>query len=143
MSERNGNPHDEIGPGGTSTICSHTLSNGGTLITESTLLAHMSQSSYDDTIKFRAGTLKEAANELDSIHLGGINISELARAGLTEMLRRTMTDEDKIALYEHYKEDEISEAATRLLLGDEFDMLEEDIEEFAAAAEEDTSQYLA
>lgn len=103
----------------------------------------MSQSSYDDTIKFRAGTLKEAANELDSIHLGGINISELARAGLTEMLRRTMTDEDKIALYEHYKEGEISEEAARLLLGDEFDMLEEEIEEFAAAAEEDTSGYLA
>jgi len=37
----------------------------------------MSQGSYDDTIKFRAGALKEAAGELDAIHLGGINISEL------------------------------------------------------------------
>lgn len=102
----------------------------------------MSQGSYDDTIKFRAGALKEAAGELDSIHLGGINISELARTGLTDMLRRAMTDEDKIALYEHYKAGEVSEEATRLLLGDEFNLLQEDIEEFAVAADEDTSQYL-
>ena len=102
----------------------------------------MSQGSYDDTIKFRAGALKEAANELDAIHLGGINISELARAGLTEMLRRTMTDEDKITLYERYKAGEISEDATRLLLGEEFDLLQEDSQAFARAAEDDTSQYL-
>ena len=102
----------------------------------------MSQGSYDDTIKFRAGTLKEAAGELDSIHRGGNNISELARTGLTDMLRRTMTDEDKIALYEHYKAGEVSEEATRLLLGDEFDLLQEDIEEFTAATDEDTSKYL-
>jgi hypothetical protein len=102
----------------------------------------MSHGSYDDTIKFRAGALKEAAGELNAIHLGGINVSELARAGLAEMLRRTMTDEDKITLYERYKADEISEDATRLLLGEEFDLLQEDIEEFAAAAEDDTSQYL-
>ena len=42
----------------------------------------MSQKSLDDTIKFRAGPLKEAATELDSVHLGGINISRLAREGL-------------------------------------------------------------
>jgi len=102
----------------------------------------MSQGSYDDTIKFRAGALKEAAGEPDAIHLGGINISELARAGLADMLRRSMTDEDKITLYERYKAGEISEEATRLLLGEEFDLLQEDIEEFAAAAEDDTSQYL-
>lgn len=102
----------------------------------------MSQGSYDDTIKFRAGALKEAAGELDSIHLGGINISELARTGLTDMLRRAMTDEDKITLYERYRTGEISEEATRLLLGEEFDLLQEDIEAFAGAADDDTSQYL-
>jgi len=58
------------------------------------------------------------------------------------MLRRSMTDEDKITLYERYKAGGISEEATRLLLGEEFDLLQEDIEEFAAAAEDDTSQYL-
>jgi len=40
------------------------------------------------------------------------------------------------------RQGEISEEATRLLLGEEFDLLQEDIEEFAAAAEDDTSQYL-
>jgi tRNA U55 pseudouridine synthase TruB len=59
----------------------------------------MSQESLDDTIKFRAGPLKQAAGELDAVHLGGINISELAREGLTEMLRRTITDEDMITIY--------------------------------------------
>jgi hypothetical protein len=98
--------------------------------------------SYDDTIKFRAGTLKEAADELDTVHLGGINISELAREGLTDMLHRTMTDEDKISIYEHYKANKLSKEATRMLLGEEFDLLQEDIEAFAEAAEDDTSQYL-
>lgn len=102
----------------------------------------MSQESLDESIKFRAGALKEAASQLDAVHLGGINISELAREGLTEMLRRTMTDEDKIRIYERYTDGEISEEATRLLLGDEFDMLQEDIEAFREAVEDDTSGYL-
>ncbi|AWB28498.1 hypothetical protein [Halococcoides cellulosivorans] len=102
----------------------------------------MSQDSFDDTIKFRAGPLKEAANELDSVHLGGINISELAREGLSQMLGRTMTDDDKIAIYERYSVGDLSEDATRLLLGDEFDLLEEDIDAFREAVEDDTSDYL-
>jgi len=68
----------------------------------------MSQESLDDTIKFRAGPLKEAATELDSVHLGGINISELAREGLTQMLQRSMTDDDKIAIYERYSAGDLS-----------------------------------
>jgi len=102
----------------------------------------MSQGSYDDTIKFRAGALKEAAGELmRSISAGSISANSPERA-FADMLRRSMTDEDKITLYERYKAGEISEEATRLLLGEEFDLLQEDIEEFAAAAEDDTSQYL-
>lgn len=53
-----------------------------------------------------------------------------------------MTDEGKFTLYEDYKASEISEGATRLLLGEKFNLLQEDIEAFAAAADEDTSQYL-
>jgi hypothetical protein len=102
----------------------------------------MSQESLDDTIKFRAGPLKEAAGELDAVHLGGINISELAREGLTEMLRRTMTDEDKIAIYERYSNDDVSEDAARVLLGEEFNQLQADIDAFRDAAEDDTSDYL-
>ena len=102
----------------------------------------MSQESLDDTIKFRAGPLKEAANELDSVHLGGINISELGRAGLTQMLRRAMTDEEKIAIYERYSAGDLSEAAARVLLGEEFDLLQEDIDAFREATADDTSDYL-
>ena len=102
----------------------------------------MSQESLDDTIKFRAGPLKEAATELESVHLGGINISALAREGLSQMLRRSMTDDDKVAIYERYSTGELSEDATRVLLGDEFDLLQEDIDAFREAAEDDTSEYL-
>ncbi|WP_424016107.1 hypothetical protein ACOZ4N_00465 (plasmid) [Halorientalis pallida] len=102
----------------------------------------MSQESLDDTIKFRAGPLKEAASELDSVHLGGINISELAREGLTQMLQRSITDDDKIAIYERYSAGDISEDAARVLLGDELDLLEEDIDDFREGATDDTSDYL-
>lgn len=102
----------------------------------------MSQGSLDESIKFRAGSLKEAAAQLDAVHLGGINVSELAREGLTEMLRRTMTDEDKIKIYERFASGETSEDAARLLLGEEFDLLQEDIDEFRAAVEADISQSL-
>ena len=102
----------------------------------------MSQESFDGTIKFRAGPLKEAATELDAVHLGGINVSELAREGLTRMLRRAMTDDDRIAIYERYSSGDLSEDAARVLLGDAFDLLQEDIDAFREAAEDDTSDYL-
>jgi len=92
--------------------------------------------------QIRAGPLKEAATELDSVHLGGINISELAREGLTQMLQRSMTDDDKIAIYERYSAGDLSEDAARVLLGDELDLLEEDIDAFREAATDDTSDYL-
>jgi len=79
----------------------------------------MSQNRSTIRSKFRAGPLKEAATELDSVHLGGINISELAREGLTQMLQRSMTDDDKIAIYERYSAGDLSEDAARVLLGDE------------------------
>jgi hypothetical protein len=115
---------------------------GEQFITLPLVVRVMSQESLDDAIKFRAGPLKEAATELDSVHLGGINISELAREGLTQMLRRTMTDDDKIAIYERYSAEDLSEDAARVLLGDEFDLLQEDINAFREAAEDDTSDYL-
>jgi hypothetical protein len=60
---------------------------GKQFIKQARLFPVRSQESLDETIKFRAGPLKEAATELDSVHLGGINISELAREGLTQILR--------------------------------------------------------
>lgn len=102
----------------------------------------MSGESYDDAIKFRAGPVKEAAQQLDKVHLGGVNVSELAREGLMEMLQRTMTDEDKIEVYEQYKADEISEEAVKLLLGEEFEKLQADVADVRAAVEEDSDEYL-
>jgi hypothetical protein len=53
-----------------------------------------------------------------------------------------MREEYKIHIYERYSEGNLSEEATRLLLGEDFDLLQEDIEAFHAAAADDTSTYL-
>lgn len=97
----------------------------------------MSSSGYDRKIEFRAGAEKTAAEVLDSIHVGGVNTSELAREGLREMLRRVVTDEDRVQIYDRYTEGEIEEEVARLLLGDEFDALERDRRDFERAMELD------
>jgi len=102
----------------------------------------MSQESLDDTIKFRAGPLKEAATELDSVHLGGINISELAREGLTQMLQRSMTDDDKIAIYERYSAGDLSEDAARVLRVTSSTSSKRILTPSVRAATDDTSDYL-
>lgn len=99
--------------------------------------------SSDDRIRFRARNEKEAAEQLDDIHLGGINRSELAREGLAMMLQQVATDEDKIRIYEAYQNDEIPAQVAETILGDDLTTLQADTDEFHDAAEEDTSQYLA
>lgn len=101
----------------------------------------MSQDRFDSTIQFRAGAEKEAADALDTVRLGGINRSELARAGFVEMLRRALSDAEKISIYERYDKGELSEKAARILLGDEIDQIREDTEAFARATELDPDQF--
>jgi len=103
----------------------------------------MSGSSYDETIQFRAGAEKEAAELLDEIHIGGVNVSELARTGLIEMLRRSLDEQDEIAVYERYSRDEIGEGVARVLLGEKIDHMEAEKEAFESAMERDTSTFLA
>lgn len=102
----------------------------------------MSNSGYNKKIQFRAGTEKDAAEFLDNIHMGGINTSELAREGLVEMLRRIVSDEDKIQIYEQYSDGEISEDIARTLLGDELEFMEQERQDFEQATELDTDQFL-
>jgi hypothetical protein len=102
----------------------------------------MSGSSYDKTIQFRAGAEKEAAELLNEIHIGGVNVSELARVGLTEMLRRTLDEQDRIKIYEQYSRGEIDEEVARVLLGEKIDTMEEEKEAFNSAMERDTSAFL-
>lgn len=90
---------------------------------------------FDSTIQFRAGAEKESADALDTVRLGGINRSELAWAGFVEMLRRTLSDSERITLYEQYDQGDLSEEAVRLLLGNEIDQLREDTEAFKRATE--------
>jgi len=102
----------------------------------------MSGSGYDETMQFRAGAEKEAAVLLDEIHTGGVNVGELARVGLVEMLRQSLDDQDKITMYERYSGGEIDEDVARVLLGEKLDRIQEEKESFEAAMERDTSEFL-
>ena len=102
----------------------------------------MSGSSYDKTIQFRAGAEKEAAELLNEIHIGGVNVSELARIGLAEMLRRTLDEQDEINIYERYSRGEIDEAVARVLLCEKIDIMDDEQEAFEAAMDRDTSSFL-
>ena len=103
----------------------------------------MSGSSYDKTIQFRAGAEKEAAEVLDEVHIGGVNVSEHARVGLVEMLRRSLDEQDEIAVYEQYSRGDIDEDVARVLLGEKIDQMQEEKEAFESAMERDTSSFLA
>lgn len=103
----------------------------------------MTGSSYDNTIQFRAGSEKEAAELLDEVHIGGVNVSELARTGLVEMLRRSLDEQDEIAVYERYSRGEIEEDVARVLLGEKIDQMEAEKDAFESAVERDTSTFLA
>ena len=103
----------------------------------------MSGSSYDKTIQFRAGAEKEAAEILDEIHIGGVNVSELARVVLVEMLRRSLDEQDEITVYEQYSRGDIEEDVARVLLGEKMDQMQEEKEAFGSAMDRDTSSFLA
>lgn len=103
----------------------------------------MSGSSYDKTIQFRAGAEKEAAELLDEVHVGGVNVSELARVGLVEMLRRTLDERDEITIYERYRRGELDEETARVLLGEKLERMDEETDAFDAATDRDTSSFLA
>lgn len=93
----------------------------------------------NDKIQFRGEAEKEATQILDQMRLGGINISELARRGLQDKLRETLSDEEKITLHQRYKEDELAEEVAEILLGDALEEIEREREAFEEAAELDTT----
>ncbi|WP_132057874.1 hypothetical protein [Halorussus amylolyticus] len=92
----------------------------------------------DDKIQFRGRAEKEASQAVDEMRLGGINISELARQGLQEKLRETLSDEEKISFHQKYKKGELSDEAAEILLGDALEEIEREQEAFEAATELDT-----
>lgn len=120
--------------------CSHNFPHEATLNHTEHLTPSMS---YDDEIKFRVGAEKEAAKLLDSLRVGGLNISQLAREGFEEKLREAVSDEDKIRIFEMYEDGEIEKDVARVILGDDLERMEDDIREFEEATERDTSGYLA
>lgn len=93
----------------------------------------------NDKIQFRGETEKEASQVVDQMRLGGINISELARQGLQEKLRETLSDEEKIKLHQRYKQGEISDEVAQILIGDALAEIEREREAFEDAMELDTS----
>ncbi|MFC7080269.1 hypothetical protein [Halorussus caseinilyticus] len=92
----------------------------------------------NDKIQFRGGAEKRASQLLDQMRLGGINVSELARRGLQEKLRETLSDEEKIQLHQQYERGEISDPVAEILLGDAIEEIERERTAFEDAAELDT-----
>ena len=93
----------------------------------------------NDKIQFRGKVEKEATQIVDQMRLGGINISELARQGLQEKLRETLSNEEKITLHQRYKQGELSEDVAAILLGDALEEIERERDAFEEAAELDTT----
>jgi hypothetical protein len=103
----------------------------------------VSERGHNEVIQFRAGAEKRAAELLDEIHLGGVNVSELARVGLVEMLRQSLDERDEITVYERYSRGEIDEDTARVLLGEKLDRVETERSSFETATGRDTSEFLA
>jgi hypothetical protein len=93
----------------------------------------------NDKIQFRGEAEKEATRIVDQMRLGGVNISELARQGLTEKLRETLSDEEKITLHQRYKQGDLSEDVAEILFGDAIEEIERERKAFEEAAELDTT----
>lgn len=93
----------------------------------------------NDTIQFRGKAEKAASKFVDEMRLGGVNISELAREGLREKLRETLSDEEKIEIHQAYERGEISEEVATVLIGDGLEEIKRERRAFEDATEFDTS----
>lgn len=93
----------------------------------------------NDKIQFRGKAEKEASQVVDELRLGGVNISELARQGLQEKLRESLSEEEKITLHQKYKDGKLSEEAAEILLGDALEEIDRERRAFEEATELDTS----
>jgi hypothetical protein len=92
----------------------------------------------NDKIQFRGRAEKEASQVVDQLRLGGINISEIARQGLQEKLRETLSTEEKITLHQRYEQGELSDDVAEVLLGDALEEIERERDAFEEATELDT-----
>ncbi len=93
----------------------------------------------NDKIQFRGKAEKEASQVIKQMRLGGINISELARQGLQEKLRETLSDEEKIEIHQRYEQGDISDEVAEILIGDGVEEIRREKEAFEDAMELDTS----
>lgn len=93
----------------------------------------------NDKIQFRGRAEKQAAQLVDKMRLGGINVSELARRGLEEKLRETLSDEEKMKIHQQYERDQIPEEVAEVLIGDGLEEIQREKEAFADAMELDAS----
>jgi hypothetical protein len=80
---------------------------------------------------------------LDELHIGSVNVSELARTGLIEMLRRSLDEQDEIVVYERHSRGEIDEDVARILLGEKIKQMVAEKEAFESALGRDTTTFLA
>lgn len=92
----------------------------------------------NDKIQFRGAAEKRAGHTLDQMRLGGINLSELAREGLKEKLRESLSDEEKIQIHQRYTQGDLPEDVAQILIGDTLEEIERETATFADAMDLDT-----
>lgn len=92
----------------------------------------------NDKIQFRGAPEKQATQTVDQLRLGGINLSELARQGLREKLRESLSDEERIAVHQMYKQGELEEEVAEVLIGDGLEEIKRERAAFEEAMELDT-----
>ena len=92
----------------------------------------------NDKIQFPGETEKQAGQIVDQMRLGGVDLSELARRGLREKLRETLSGEEKIQIHLRYREGDISEDVARILIGDRIGEIERERAAFEEATKLDT-----
>lgn len=93
----------------------------------------------NDKIQFRGEAEKQAAQTVDEMRLGGVNISELARQGLREKMQEALSDEEKIELHRMYKAGTVPEQVAEILIGDALEEMEREQDAFEEAMELDTA----
>jgi len=91
-----------------------------------------------DPVRFRPKEVGEALETLEEMRVEGLNTSKLAREGLRALLPEVTKAEEKVAVWNRFRDGELGEDAARVLLGDEFDVMMAEAEHVQAAVDDDT-----
>lgn len=98
------------------------------------------EESTDNTIQFEAEDEIEALKAVSQIRSDEIDVSELARLGFREQLRKMITDDERIEIHQRYMNGELFETVVALLLSDGMEEIRRETESFEVAMDLDSDE---